>query len=222
MTGEDVGGDQPDPASRQHGAHLRVGGLGVIGEAARHLGGHRPGRTRRVADLDRLGDLPGRPHPGAPRARPSALDQTGDLADDLGHVERRRRGDGVDQIDVVEPHPTQRAVELGGGVLRWPVLPPQFVGHGHFVTRPSRGPEQFAEHHLGVAGRDRRLAGLVVVAGVVEEVDAGVAGGPQHGHAVVPGDPLERAPRSERHDRDVDARPAQRPVRQRHVRRRHQ
>ena len=77
---------------------------------------------------------------------------------------------------------------------------------------PAGRPEELAEHDLRVAGRKRSLARLVVVARVVEEVDACVARGAHHRDAGLPRDPLERTPGAERERRDVDARCAERPV----------
>src|SRR5205807_10330214 len=67
-----------------------------------------------------------------------------------------------------------------------------------------------SEIHLGVPGRDRRVAGLVVVARVVEEVDAGLAGGPHDTQALVPADPLVGTPGPERQPADLDAAMAER------------
>ena len=85
---------------------------------------------------------------------------------------RRRGGVGVDDVDVVEAHAPERPVELLSGALLGPELPPELVAHDRVVAPPPRGAEDLTEEHLGVAGRDRRPSALVVVASVVEEVDA--------------------------------------------------
>ena len=99
---------------------------------------------------------------------------------------------------MVETHPLQGRVQLGGGVLLGPELPPQLVGHDRFVAAYPRTAEQLAEHHFGVSGPDGSRARLVVVAGIIEEVDALLAGRPHDGYPGVGGQPLKRAPRAER------------------------
>jgi hypothetical protein len=113
------------------------------------------------------------------------------------------RADRVDHVDVIELHSPEGAVEFGGGILVRPVLPPQLVGDHHRVALPAGGTEQLAEDDLGVAGRNRCGACLVVVAGVVEEVDACSARGAHDIDALVARNSLERAPRAERHHADV-------------------
>jgi hypothetical protein len=120
------------------------------------------------------------------------------------------------KVDVIKAHPCQRAVEFRGGVLIGPELPPQLVRHDRAGTVPSRGSEQLAEQHPGAAGGDRRVAGLVVVPGVVEEVEAVLAGGAHHGEARVPADPLERPPGAQRQARDLELR-ASEPASLRHA-----
>jgi hypothetical protein len=111
--------------------------------------------------------------------------QATNLFDDRGDGQLVRRPDGVDQIDMVETHASQRAVQFGRGVLVGPMLPPQLVRHDDLVALPTSGAEELTEHDLGVAGRNRCGAGLIVVAGVIEKVDAGIPGRPHHVDTVV-------------------------------------
>ena len=53
---------------------LGVGGLAVVGEAARHLGGDGVRRAGGVADVEGRGEALARPHAGAPRPGPSRVD----------------------------------------------------------------------------------------------------------------------------------------------------
>src|SRR4029077_7439056 len=82
---------------------------------------------------------------------------------------------------------------LGRRLVR-PELPPELVRDDHLVAPPARGQEQLAEYHLGVPGREGRVPGLVVVARVVQEVDAGLARGPHDADALVTADPLVGTP----------------------------
>src|SRR5690348_9900121 len=86
---------------------------------------------------------------------------------------------------------------LGWRLVR-PELPPELVGHDRLVAAPARGAEQLAEDHLRVPGRQRRVPGLVVVARVVEEVDACLARGPHDADALIPADPFVGTPGPER------------------------
>src|SRR5262249_14044022 len=86
-----------------------------------------------------------------------------------------------------------------------PELPPQLVRDHRVIARPARLAEQLAEEHLGVAGGDRRVARLIVVAGVVEEGDPVRAGRLHHGQSVRARDALERPPRAEREARYVES-----------------
>ena len=146
--GEDVSGDEADRPAIERGADRRIAGLVVLGEAAAHLRGDGSRRARRVADVEGRRQRLARPHPGAPRSGPARCDEPGDLLDHGGDGERRGRDDGVDQVDVVEPHAPERSVQLGGGVLVGPVLPPQLVGDRDVISPPPAGAEQLAEHHL--------------------------------------------------------------------------
>src|SRR5205814_713573 len=60
------------------------------------------------------------------------------------------------------------------------------------------GADHLAEAHVLVPGRQRRVPGLVVVARVVEEIDAGLARGPHDADALVAADPLVGTPGPER------------------------
>jgi hypothetical protein len=75
--------------------------------------------------------------------------------------------------------------------------------------------EQFAEEHLRVTGRDRRFPGLVVVTGVVEEIDPPLERVGEQPLGVGSWHPLERAPRSERDPGDLDLGPAEKAMGQR-------
>jgi hypothetical protein len=94
---------------------------------------------------------------------------------------------------VIETHAAEGAVELGGGVLARPVLPPQLVAHRHSIPIPPGAAEQLTEDDLRPPGGQRRGPGLVVVAGVVEQGHAGLLGGSHDAQPVVAGDALERA-----------------------------
>ena len=72
--------------------------------------------------------------------------------------------------------------------------------------RQPDGAEDLAEDHLRVARRDRARAGLVVVAGDLEEVDALSRACLQDREARVARDPLVGAPRPQREDRHLQAR----------------
>ena len=155
-------------------------GPGCTPSGPRRAAGHPSGRRRRGPR--RSGPPTTSP---CPSARPTRGEEAGDLADHVGDGQVRRRRDGVDQIDVVEAHPPQRAVELGGRVCSGQCSHHSLLATVTSSRLPTGGAEQLAEDDLGVPGRDRRGTRLVVVAGVVEEVDAGLAGGAHHGDAVV-------------------------------------
>ena len=139
------------------------------------------------------------------RARPDDTSPA-TCSDELGDRQSFGWLHRVDQIDVIEAHPPERALELAGRVLLGPELPPQLVGHDDLVAHPTRSSEQLAEDDLGVAGRDRGLAGLVVVPSIVEEGDARLACGSHHGEALLAGNPFERAPRTECEQRHIQIR----------------
>jgi hypothetical protein len=54
--------------------------------------------------------------------------------------------------------------------LSRPELPPQLVGDHRFVASPASRAEQLPEHDFRVARGERRVAGLVVVPRIVEEI----------------------------------------------------
>ena len=153
--GEDVGGDEADRPAIERGADRGIAGLAVFGEAAAHLRGDGSRCARRVADVEGRRQRLARPHPGTPCSGPTRCEQPCNLLDHGGDWERRGRDDGVDEVDVVEPHAPQRSVQLAGGVLVRPVLPPQLVGNRDVIPTPSARTEQLAEDDLGPARVDR-------------------------------------------------------------------
>src|SRR5258706_15343989 len=94
---------------------------------------------------------------------------------------------------------------LGRALLR-PELQPQLVGHHRLLAGPSGLAEGLSEDALGIARGHRCRSCLVVVASVVEKRDPRLTSGPHHRLSLVPGDSLERSPRSERQTADVDPR----------------
>ena len=74
-----------------------------------------------------------------PHARAFPADeQPGDQSTSLGGAETSGGGDRVDQVDVVEAHPPERAVELAAATLLGPELPPELVGDDDLVAPPAR------------------------------------------------------------------------------------
>src|SRR5918993_1774108 len=202
--GEHVAGDETDRAALERTMHLRVARPGVVDETRCHLRRARPRRAGAVANVERRVMLGGRPHPRAPRPSPPGLDQPRHLVDQQLHREPFGRMDGVDQVDVVEPHARERCAELVLCRLLRPELPPQLVRDDHLVALPSGGAEQLAEHDLGVAGRNRCPPGLVVVTRVVEHRDPSFAGGAHDLQTLLARDPFVRPPRPQRHHRNVE------------------
>ena len=149
-----------------------------------------------------------------PRRGPSRLDQTADRADDLLDRRTLRRCPRVQDIDVVEAHPTERRVHLGRRGLLRPKLPPKLVRNDHLVALPAGGPEQLAEDDLGVACPDRRRPRLVVVARVVEKRDAALLRRSHHSDPLCARDALVGTPGTEREHRHVDTRSPEGPARQ--------
>ena len=98
---------------------------------------------------------------------------------------------------MVQAHSTERRVDLPCCALLGPELPPELVGDDDLLALPTGRAEELAEDDLRVAGGNRRLTGLVVVACVVQEVDAGLARRPHHGEPVAAGHPLVRPPGAE-------------------------
>ena len=137
---------------------------------------HGAATPRSCAERARVAHERRRPVEDAPRARLARGDERADGVDEIGERETVGWWRAVDEIEVVEAHPRERRVELGGGTLVGPELEPELVRDDGVVAPPTRLPEQLPEQHLGVPGRDRRGAGAVVVARVVEEVDAALRG----------------------------------------------
>src|SRR3954447_13095024 len=184
-------GDDARLAGRRRRGRLGVLDGRAADEAVRELDrrGHRDALA--LGGRRGFGEQVGAPVEQTPRAQLAAFDQRAHLRDDLVDAQTGRRLLRVREVQVVEPHAREPGVELARPALLGPELPPQLVGDGHLVALPAGGAEQLAEDDLGVSGRDRRRARLVVVPGVVEEVDAGLARRAHHRDALL----ARRAPR---------------------------
>ena len=166
------------PEALERGRHRRVLHPVAAHQAVRQLGRARLASTPELgAASDRLAAAASAGQLTMPQARalPDATRPAWPATRSANDEPVGRRV-GVDHVDVVEAHSAERCVELGGRVLLGPELPPQLVGHDDVVAVPAGRTEQLAEQDLGVAGGDRRGAGFVVVAGVVEEGDARARG----------------------------------------------
>ena len=113
---------------------------------------------------------------------------------------------------MVEPHAPERPVELLLHRLLRPEFEPELVRDHDLVAPPAGGAEELSEHDFGVTGRERGIAGLIVVARVVEEVDPELARGAHHLEPLLSWDALVRSPRAEREDGDVEAGRSERAV----------
>ena len=137
----------------------------------------------------------------------------GDLLDGHRDRDRVRQGGGVQEVQAIKAHALERPLQLRHRVLLGPELPPQLVGDRDRVAVGADGAKQLAEQDLGVAGGQRGVPGLVVVAGVVEEIDAGLQRVVEHPFRVPAIHALEGAPGAQRDPRDLQGRAAQPVVR---------
>ena len=141
-------------------------------QAVRELSGARWRHALPARDLRRRRELPRFPVVDAPGAGLTGRDQLPDSTDDLLDGRCRAARARVDEIEMVEAHPLKRCVDLLGGGLIGPELPPELVRDHDVLALPAGRAEELAEDHLGVARPDRRFPRFVVVPGVVQEVDS--------------------------------------------------
>ena len=192
--GEHVRGDQSDVGVGQNRLHGRIADPVGADKAVRQLRGRRQRGTERSGGGDCFGQRLSGPVADTPRPRSARGDKARHLGDEVCNRQAVGRLHRVDQVDVVEAHPAQRSLELFSGALLRPELPPQLVGDHHAVAFPARVAKQLAEHDFAPSRRDRCVAGLVVVPGVVEERDAGVSRGAHHRQPLLSWYPFERPP----------------------------
>jgi hypothetical protein len=206
------GGDHAGARRVQGVDHCLVLGSVRIGEAVGELRGTRRRSLFGTSETGCFRDQLGRPVENSPSAHLPRCDQLIDGPDYLLNGQPVGRSLRVDEVEMFESHSLERSVELLRGRLLGPELPPELVRDDDLVALPAGGAKQLSEHDLGVPGPNWRRARLVVVARVVEKIDAVLACRRHHSKAGFGWNAVERAPRSEREHGDLHSRCAERPV----------
>ena len=122
---------------RQCLGHLRALDPVPAHQAVRQLGRARRGHALLLRGAGRLEEGPGLPVHDPPCARLAGLDQPGYGSHHLRHRQAVGRRVGVDQVDLVESHAAERAVQLLSGALPRPELPPELVRDDGLVALPA-------------------------------------------------------------------------------------